>query len=304
MWLCAVQDDADAEAVAGETAAGESGDTHDSDGEAPTNPLLQPSSASHAVTGVEAREVLVRFVDRQLGLTLKPKVIKKMANPKYPTVKMLVNCWVVTGFARMPDGSMSAAEQCVAVMVCARSSPRADLWHHRSGVVMPGDIIAAVNNDSVLVRFINHTDVLKRLQDTPRPMVITFLRPDPVEVSRRMAASLRRGSYAGPAQSPPAAGAGGDAGANALSPAGSALVRRRMATSARPRAGTGSVCAHAVVRWFAHFPHAPLPRAAILWMWTTLTLWHRALLLVSSLLGRCLTRTWRAALLPLAVAAW
>lgn len=59
---------------------------------------------------VAAVEHTIVFHERQLGLTLKPKVIKKMANPAYPSVKTLVNCWVVSGFVRTFDGSMSAAE--------------------------------------------------------------------------------------------------------------------------------------------------------------------------------------------------
>jgi len=100
----------------------------------------------------------------------------------------------------MPDGSESAAERyvkflgasmsltlrfpfltppvCPLVYVCVCVC--VPVWlamYVRSHRIQPGDIVSAVNDDSVLVRFITHTDVLRRLRHTPRPMAITFLRP-------------------------------------------------------------------------------------------------------------------------------
>lgn len=166
----------------------------------------------------EPQQETVVFNDRQLGLTLRPRTIKIVANPKYPTVKTLVNAWVVTGFARLADGSVSPAET--------------------SGKLRPGDIVAAVNNDGVLIRWIAHTDVLKRLQDSPRPVAITFLRPPS---RQRTGRARRRGSTV--------ASAASETGGAVVHVAGTAPSGARAgragtqssvgsATGARTRAGT------------------------------------------------------------------
>jgi hypothetical protein len=114
--------------------------------------------------GAAGDEVDLVFHERYLGLALRKTTIK-VVDARDHRNHRLTFAWAVSCLPRSGDGSLGAVE--------------------KSGRVRVGDLLVAVNGESLLDRWLTHTDAIRRITLTTRPLRLTFCRLKACEHRRR-----------------------------------------------------------------------------------------------------------------------